>query len=111
VGVSTKDRRHAATYVAMIPLLSECAREVGYALAVHGTLGRDLDLVAIPWTEDAVSAEALILRLLGAVGWRGAHLNSRSDNAEDPAKSIDGDRPQKKPHGRLAWSIHFENAM
>lgn len=32
------------------------ARELGYALAVHGSLARDLDIIACPWTETATSA-------------------------------------------------------
>lgn len=39
------------------------AREVGYALAVHGSLERDLDVIAIPWTTDAVGNHALIEHL------------------------------------------------
>lgn len=30
------------------------AREIGYAIGVHGTLERDLDLIAAPWTEKAL---------------------------------------------------------
>jgi hypothetical protein len=36
-----------------IDRIRELAKEVGYAVAVHGTQQRDLDLVAIPWTEEA----------------------------------------------------------
>jgi len=32
-------------------------RDCGYAIAPHGSLARDLDVIAVPWTEDAVSAE------------------------------------------------------
>lgn len=49
----------AAAYAALIPVLVEAAREAGYALAVHGTLARDCDLVAAPWTDEAWSAERL----------------------------------------------------
>jgi hypothetical protein len=33
-------------------ILQAAAREVGYALLLHGSLLRDVDIVAIPWTED-----------------------------------------------------------
>lgn len=103
-----KDVSPAAAYVAMIPTLTEAARELGYALAVHGSMGRDLDLVAIPWTEDAGSAEQLIMRLLSACGFCGGHLAHRSPDHKDPANG-NGDLPAVKPHGRRAWSINFEN--
>jgi hypothetical protein len=35
------------------------ARSKGYALAVHGSLARDIDLVAVPWVEEAASAAEL----------------------------------------------------
>ena len=35
----------------LIPALCEVERRNGYAIAVHDSLERDIDLVAIPWTE------------------------------------------------------------
>lgn len=100
----------AATYLAMIPPLTEAAREVGYALAVHGSMGRDLDLIAVPWTEEAVNAEALIMRLLAACGYCGGHIAHRSEG-KDGGPQTGGDIAAVKPHGRLAWSIHFQNGL
>lgn len=37
---------------AMYPELAEIARKHGYALAVHGSLARDFDLIAIPWVDE-----------------------------------------------------------
>lgn len=102
----------AAAYVAMIPTLTEAAREVGYALAVHGSMGRDFDIVAIPWTDEAGTAEQLILRLLAVFPY--AHLTHRTEPKEgekrDPSQS-NGDVAAVKPHGRLAWSLHFERGL
>lgn len=45
---------YAPTYAAaMYPELATICRRHGYALAVHGSLARDLDVIAIPWTEDS----------------------------------------------------------
>ena len=41
----------APLYCAMYPEIAEVVRAHGYALAVHGSLARDFDLIAIPWTE------------------------------------------------------------
>jgi len=38
-------------YVALYPALAEIAREHGFALAIHGSIVRDFDLIAIPWVE------------------------------------------------------------
>lgn len=108
-----KDVSPAATYVTMIPKLTEAAREVGYALAVHGSLGRDLDLIAVPWTAEAASAEELILRLLSAAYFQEAYLPPRTERKEgepeDPSKG-NGDAAAVRPHGRKAWSIHFRGS-
>lgn len=40
------------------------AKPLGYAISVHGTLARDIDMVATPWTADAVSQLLLVGRLL-----------------------------------------------
>lgn len=43
---------YAPVYVAaMYPGLCEIFQRHGYALAVHGSVARDLDLLAIPWVE------------------------------------------------------------
>ena len=98
----------AATYVSMIPLLTEAARDCGYALAVHGTMARDLDLIAVPWTPEASSAEQLILRLLSAVSYC-AHLTHRNPGeGHADGDNSKGDLPSKKPHGRLSWTIIFD---
>jgi hypothetical protein len=80
-------------YLAALPFAINAARERGYALAQHGTMGRDLDLIAVPWTDHACSAEELALAIAAATG-----TNITQDGKHDPTS---------KPHGRLCWSLHF----
>lgn len=89
----TEQRAHARPlcYLASLPRLIEVARQHGYALCVHGSLVRDLDLVAVPWTDEAGAPEDLVASVAEACG--GVFVNN-------------GERPAQKPHGRLAWSIH-----
>lgn len=79
---------YAPVYAAaMYPELAEIARKHGYALAVHGSLARDLDLIAIPWTDDAKEPQDILddilakyaATLVGTVGY--------------------------KPHGRTAYTL------
>jgi hypothetical protein len=44
-------------YPAMPPIdrIRALAKEIGYAIAVHGSLERDLDLIAAPWSEMALT--------------------------------------------------------
>ena len=46
-----KPANFAPVYACLYPKLAEVTREHGYALAVHGSMVRDFDLVCIPWTE------------------------------------------------------------
>lgn len=80
----------ASAYVPLIPLLTNAARKVGYALGVHGSFGFDLDLVLIPWTEEAVSPDDLIATLRSALQLSDAFRT---------------DGPQEKPHGRVAYTL------
>lgn len=79
-----------AYMVGIYPRLAEEARRLGYALALHGSLQRDLDVIAVPWRDDAAPAVDLV------------HALSEIFDIE-PNHPID--EPQQKPHGRLGWSI------
>lgn len=72
-----------------IELIRHLAKDVGYAIGVHGSLERDLDLIAVPWTVGAVSKEALIEYLCVGIG----------------ARFIDG---EEKPLGRYAVSLQMD---
>lgn len=51
----------------VMPELTMVARGCGYALAVHGSLARDIDIIAIPWTKQADDADFLLQRLCGCL--------------------------------------------
>jgi len=65
----TKDRKCIAThgkaafYAAIYGDLREKAIECGWALGLHGSLNSDMDIMAMPWTEDATDADTMISRL------------------------------------------------
>lgn len=85
----------------MIPHIQQVGNKFGYAIAVHGSMARDLDLVAIPWIVQAAPAESLVDAIVKAVG--GYIRNDPEPNKYDEATYA----PAKRPHGRLCWSIHF----
>lgn len=63
----------------------------GYMLAMHGSFTRDLDLIAVPWTDSACEPEHLMRRIEEAAGLRNIT-----------------DDPTGKPHGRLVWTLKFK---
>jgi hypothetical protein len=66
------------------------ARQCGYALARHGSEVRDFDLIAVPWTAEAVAPEELAERIRAAV--KGVFTHGS---------------PAQRPHGRQSWAIHL----
>ena len=53
-----------AFYAAMYEDIRKCAMDCGWAVALHGSLASDMDIMAMPWTESAVSFTGLIQRIV-----------------------------------------------
>lgn len=72
---------------ALYPELAVLFRKHGYALAVHGSLARDMDLIAVPWVE-VPSVPSIVI-----------------DEVVDcfDVRLIGSGTP--KLHGRVAWTI------
>lgn len=87
----------APAYLGLYTLLCEVAREHGYALAPHGTLARDFDLIAVPWTDEACDAPTLVNAIATRVG---TILGMMVHGDGRPLAE-----PDVRPHGRLAWAI------
>lgn len=87
----------AKAYAKLIRPLRSRAKELGYAIGVHGSLKRDIDLIACPWAEEAVDAECLAEEL-------------RLETERVIGFAVygnDGPFPRSKPFGRRGWTIHF----
>lgn len=80
----------------ILPPMRRTAKDVGYSITVHGSLNRDIDLVAVPWREHNVAdADRLVVLLSGAIASVTGRCNQERGWTE-------------KPHGRkakilLAW--------
>ncbi len=81
-------------YAQLLPKIREAAKGLGYALAIHGTMTRDFDILAVPWVENAGSPEELVESIRQEVG--GYVIGNQKG---------DIDKPTQQPHGRLSWNI------
>lgn len=70
----------------------------GYALMMHGSFTRDLDLLAVPWTESATDAEHLVQRISYALDELRILVKHRDAKTHATAR----------PHGRLTWTLVFK---
>lgn len=77
----------APYYAGLYPELAEYFRGHGYALAIHGSLARDFDLVAVPWIEEPTQPQAVVRML-----------------CQQYAFTQSGE-PETKLHGRLSYAI------
>lgn len=71
-------------------LIWAAAREVGYSIGLHGSMKRDCDLIAAPWTDEAVGNADLVDHLCKALN----------------ARIVGG--PTQKPLGRVALSLQID---
>lgn len=77
-------------YWRILPGIKKIAREHGYAVAIHGSMKRDFDLLIVPWTEDITPFEEFLEILRRHLG-KGARLPKDNDH--------------KKPHGRTSYIL------
>ncbi len=84
----------APWYVMAYTKLDRIAWRHGYALALHGSMARDLDLIAVPWTDDADAPEKLLESIRRfIVAGAGKNVSTQIP------------MPHKKPHGRIAYAF------
>ena len=82
----------AAFYAAMWDDIRQCAMDCGWAVALHGSLASDMDIVAMPWVKEARSFNWLIEKIANL--FTGNHLVECSQITYG-----------EKPHGRIVASI------
>ena len=93
-----KSREHvtkigrAAFYAAIWEDLRNAALDKGWALALHGSLSSDMDIMGMPWTENASTVEEMVQSLsncfTGSI-WKEGHANPFYD----------------KPFGRVVYTL------
>lgn len=82
-----KPANYGPVYACIYPGLAEITRAHGYALAAHGSMVRDFDLVCIPWAETVSHPDDVVKSITTAY-----------------AISQVGE-PEQKKHGRVAYTI------
>lgn len=79
---------YAPVYAAALyPELALCFRAHGYALATHGSLQRDFDLIAIPWVAQPSAPEDVVKQI--TTEWAIREIGE----------------PTEKLHGRRVWTL------
>ena len=85
-------KSRAVFYSILWPSMRKAAIDLGWALALHGSLENDMDIMGMPWTKDCKSHQELakaISDCLGDTIWREHHLTPH----------------YTKPHGRIVYTL------
>lgn len=82
-----KPANYAPVYACLYPQLTEIARKHGYALAVHGTMGRDFDLVCVPWIDEPSRPQNVV------------------DEMTTSFSIMQSGEPESRQHGRMVYTI------
>ena len=82
----------AAFYAAMWDDIRQAAMDVGWAVALHGSLASDMDIMAMPWTDYACSFEDMLPKIVA--------LFDGNWLSEEYVITYD-----EKPHGRIVATI------
>ena len=81
-----------AFYAALYEDIRKVAMDLGWAVALHGSLKSDMDIITLPWVEEAVEFEMLINTI----------ANLFEENMLANNYSVDY---TSKPHGRIVATI------
>jgi len=84
-----KSANYAPIYACVYAQLAEVARSHGYALAVHGSLAADFDLVCIPWVSGVSDPQSVVDEIASLFA----------------IEQVTGF--ERKEHGRIATTISF----
>lgn len=81
-----------AFYASIYEDIRQCAMDCGWAVALHGSLSSDMDIMALPWTDQAATFEELVKKIQLLF----------DDNSIAELYSI---TYSEKPHGRTVATI------
>jgi len=99
----------AAFYGCIYNIVQEVGIANGYAVAIHGSLARDLDLIAVPWTNDAISDFELIKLIAEVLGGECRNENGFKIGLGNDA--MYGKDYTPRPHERRAYRIYLGNSF
>lgn len=82
----------AVFYTVIYPKFRQKCLELGYTLALHGSMATDMDMIAIPWVEDAAPETEVVKAISDCIGetvWKEYHIKD----------------PKEQPHNRITYTL------
>jgi hypothetical protein len=82
----------AVFYTVLWPKFRNVALDLGWTLALHGSMANDMDIIAVAWVENACSELELVRAISDCIGetvWKDHHFRN----------------PEEKPHNRITYTL------
>ena len=92
-GAPVPDTEERWTRSDALNAIRNVARQHDYAVGVHGSQTRDLDLIVAPWTAEATPDPAEVIDSIVA------------------ALPVVHAGPEERPHGRVGWALRFVSGI
>ena len=95
-----KSRKHvvtngrAAFYACLWEDFRNAALDCGWALGLHGSLNKDMDIMAMPWVENAKPVEKLIEAIENCL-------------TKPDEKVFETEITNSKPNNRVVYTVHI----
>lgn len=99
-----KDYSPAIFYASYYPIIRDEAHKHGYAVALHGSMSRDMDIIAVPWREEVSEHGVLIRSIADRLGMTIPSLRTSADGRPER-------NPDLRPHGRQAYAVLCEAGL
>lgn len=87
-------------YAFFFEAIKEIGKEYGYNIVLHGSMNRDLDLIAIPWQVIIGDKMEMLNKICECIG--GFILNEDNEQFKERAKQL---------HGREQWVININRSI
>lgn len=91
-------------YAFYFEVVKQIGLKYGYNIVLHGSMQRDLDLVALPWEETLGDKELMLDEIASTLGGEILIQNKSVDN-------MIGERFSTKPHGRKCYIININRRI
>lgn len=59
---------YPAIYAQLLPTIRQVAKDCGWGIGIHGSMLKDLDIIAIPWTDEALQGKEMVEKVCEAIG-------------------------------------------
>jgi hypothetical protein len=93
-------------YAFYYEVIKEIGLKYGYNIVIHGSMNRDLDLIAIPWQEIIGDKMLMLKEIAECIGGHIMEIDGSGGNTKERHEAF-----KKRFHGRESWMININRGI